>query len=156
MTLSLLPLLRSGYATQSGVESSLDGRAGEKRRDALETVEQQVALFDELPQDAQLAFLDETVENIPKATTTLDAMVAEWLKGDADELANLLNAELTDPVLKDRLLTSRNAHWAGWIENRLAQPGTVFIAVGAGHLAGAGSVQDQLKARGVRVKRIWR
>jgi uncharacterized protein YbaP (TraB family) len=155
MTLSLLPLLRSGYATQSGVESSLDGRAGAKRRDALETVEQQVALFDELPQDAQLAFLDETVENIPKATTTLDAMVAEWLKGDADALANLLNAELTDPVLKDRLLTSRNARWAGWIENRLAQPGTVFIAVGAGHLAGAGSVQDQLKARGVRVKRIW-
>jgi uncharacterized protein YbaP (TraB family) len=155
VTLSLMPLLRSGYDPQSGVELSLGGRAGEKKRAALETVEEQVALFDGLPQEAQLEFLDETVEKIPEATTTLDAMVAEWLEGDAIELANMLNAELTDPVLYDRLLTARNANWAGWIENRLEQPGTVFIAVGAGHLAGKGSVQDQLKQRGLGVKRIW-
>ena len=155
MTLSLMPLLRSGYDPQSGVELSLGGRASTKTRSALETVEEQVALFDGLPQEAQLEFLDETVEKIPEATTTLDAMVAEWLEGDAVGLANLLNAELTDPVLYDRLLTARNANWAGWIENRLERPGTVFIAVGAGHLAGKGSVQDQLKKRGLRVSRIW-
>jgi uncharacterized protein YbaP (TraB family) len=155
MTLSLMPLLRSGYDPQSGVEHSLGGRAGEKKRAALETIEQQVALFDGLPQQAQLEYLDETVEKIPEATTTLDAMVAEWLEGDAVELANMLNAEMTDPVLYDRLLTARNANWAGWIENRLEQPGTVFVAVGAGHLAGKGSVQDQLKQRGLPVKRIW-
>jgi uncharacterized protein YbaP (TraB family) len=155
VTLSLMPLLRSGYDPQSGVELSLGGRAGEKKRAALETIEEQVALFDGLPQEAQLEYLDETVEKIPEATTTLDAMVAEWLEGDAVELANMLNAEMTDPVLYDRLLTARNANWAGWIENRLEQPGTVFVAVGAGHLAGKGSVQDQLKQRGLRVKRIW-
>jgi hypothetical protein len=155
MTLSLLPLLRSGYDTQSGVELSLGGRAGSKKRDALETIEQQVALFDGLPQEAQLAFLDETVEKLPEATTSLDAMVAEWLEGDAVELANLINAELTDPVLYERLLTARNASWTGWIENRLERPGTVFVAVGAGHLAGRGSVQEQLKERGLRVKRVW-
>ena len=156
MTLSLLPLLRSGYQTQSGVELSLDARAGEKSRGALETIEEQVDLFDTLPQEAQLAFLDETVEKIPEATNTLDAMVAEWLEGDAAQLAALLNSELTDPVLYERLLTSRNANWAGWIENRLEQPGTVFIAVGAGHLAGAGSVQEQLEDRGLEVRRIWK
>ena len=155
VTLSLLPLLRSGYDTQSGVELSLNGRAGEKARGALETVEEQVALFDTLPQEAQLAFLDETVEKMPEATSTLDAMVAEWLKGDAVELANMLNAEMTDPVLYDRLLTARNANWAGWIESRLEQPGTVFVAVGAGHLAGRGSVQEQLERRGLKVKRVW-
>jgi uncharacterized protein YbaP (TraB family) len=155
MTLSLLPLLRSGYETQSGVELALSGRAGEKRRAALETIEEQVALFDTLPQEAQLAFLDETVEKIDEATSSLDAMVADRLEGDAVELANLLNAELTDPVLYERLLTARNARWAGWIENRLERPGTVFVAVGAGHHAGTGSVQEQLEARGVKVKRIW-
>jgi uncharacterized protein YbaP (TraB family) len=155
MTLSLLPLLRSGYDPQSGVEYSLGGRAGEKKRGALETVEEQVALFDTLPQEAQLAFLDETVEKLPEATSTLDAMVAEWVEGDAVSLAAMLNAELTDPVLYERLLTKRNANWAGWIENRLEQPGTVFIAVGAGHLAGKGSVQDHLKKRGLKVNRIW-
>ena len=155
VTLSLLPLLRSGYDTQSGVELSLSGRAGEKSRGALETIEQQVALFDTLPQEAQLAYLDETVEKLDQAASTLDAMVAEWVEGDAIALAALLNAEMADPVLYERLLTARNANWAGWIENRLQQPGTVFIAVGAGHLAGAGSVQDQLRRRGVKVTRVW-
>jgi uncharacterized protein YbaP (TraB family) len=156
MTLSLLPLLRSGYDTQSGVEISLGGRAGDsKRRGALETISQQIALFDGMPAEAQLSFLDQTVEQIPKATNSLDAMVAEWIEGDAVQLAQLMNSELTDPVLKDRLLIQRNAHWADWIKQRLAQPGTVFIAVGAGHLAGDGSVQDQLRRRDVRVKRVW-
>ena len=156
MTLSLLPLLRSGYDTQSGVEMALGGRAGEsKKRGSLETIGEQIALFDGMPMEEQLSFLDQTVEAIPKATNSLDAMVAEWLEGDAVELANLLNSELTDPVLYERLLTARNAKWGGWIERRLEQPGTVFIAVGAGHLAGKGSVQDQLKKRGLKVRRIW-
>ena len=156
MTLSLLPLLRSGYDTASGVEQALGGRAGEsKKRGALETIDEQIALFDSMPPEAQLSFLDQTIEAIPHATNSLDAMVAEWLEGDAVALAALLNSELSDPVLYARLLTTRNANWAGWIERRLEQPGTVFVAVGAGHLAGKGSVQDQLRTHGLKVRRIW-
>jgi hypothetical protein len=155
LTLSLLPLLRQGYQTESGVEMALSARAGDKQRGALETIAQQIDLFDGMPQEAQLALLAKTVEAMPEAKGSLDAMVAEWIEGDADALAALLNAELDSPVLYERLLTARNAHWAEWIERRLQQPGTVFIAVGAGHLAGAGSVQDQLAGRGVKVERIW-
>lgn len=156
MTLSLLPLLRSGYDTASGVEQALGGRAGEsKKRGALETIDEQIALFDKMPPEAQLSFLDQTIEAVPHASNSLDAMVAEWLEGDALALAELLNSELNDPVLYSRLLTERNANWAGWIERRLEQPGTVFVAVGAGHLAGKGSLQDQLKTRGLKVRRIW-
>ncbi|MCX7676523.1 MAG: TraB/GumN family protein, partial [Alteraurantiacibacter sp.] len=61
-----------------------------------------------------------------------------------------------DGYLYDRLLIQRNANWVRWIERRLEQPGTVFVAVGAGHLAGPGSVQDQLQERGHVVSRIWR
>lgn len=155
LTMSLLPLLRQGYQTESGVEMALSARAGEKKRDALETIAQQIDLFDGMPMEAQLTFLDKTVEAMPEAKSSLDAMVAEWIEGDADALAALLNAELDDPVLYARLLTQRNANWAGWIEQRLQQPGTVFVAVGAGHLAGADSVQRQLKRRGLKVQRIW-
>ena len=87
--------------------------------------------------------------------STLDAMVAEWMKGDADALATLLNEELDDPVLYKRLLTDRNAHWAQWIDQRLDRPGTVFVAVGAGHLAGQNSVQAQLRKRGIKARRLW-
>jgi uncharacterized protein YbaP (TraB family) len=155
LTMSLLPLLQQGYQTESGVEMALSARAGEKRRDALETIAEQIELFDGMPIDAQLTFLDTTIEAMPEAKTSLDAMVAEWIVGDADALAALLNAELDDPVLYERLLTERNANWAGWIERRLAQPGTVFIAVGAGHLAGPDSVQRKLAGRGFKVERVW-
>ena len=154
MNLSLLPLLQAGYTPDMGVEMKLTGRADGKTRGALETVEQQIALFDTLPMDAQLTFLDETVEAVPRAADTLSAMVAEWAKGDADALAELMNAEMDDPALYKRLLTDRNANWANWIETRMAQPGKVFIAVGAGHLAGKGSVQEQLQAKGIDVTRI--
>lgn len=155
LTMSLLPLLRQGYQTENGVEMALSARAGDKQRGALETVAEQIDLFDGMPMEAQLTFLDKTVEAMPEAKGSLDAMVAEWIEGDADALAALLNAELDDPVLYSRLLTQRNANWAEWIEQRLQQPGTVFVAVGAGHLAGADSVQRQLAGRGLKVERVW-
>lgn len=155
MTLSLLPVIKSGYDPQTGAESKLTAEADGKRKAALETVQQQIDLFDGLPLDAQLAFLKETVDSISKATTTLNAMVAQWMKGDADALAMLLNDELDDPVLYKRLLTDRNSHWAQWIDQRMKQPGTVFVAVGAGHLAGRGSVQAQLRKRGIKAQRLW-
>jgi uncharacterized protein YbaP (TraB family) len=156
MTLSLLPVMQSGYDPQTGAEASLSANAGSKTRAALETVDQQIELFDGLPVNAQLAFLDQTVESVSTASNTLDAMVAAWMRGDADGLAKLLNQELNDPVLYERLLTERNARWAKWIDGRLKQPGTVFVAVGAGHLAGKGSVQEQLAKLGIKARRIWR
>ena len=36
----------------------------------------------------------------------------------------------------------------------MARPGTVFMAVGAGHLAGDDSVQAILGQRGLRVERV--
>ncbi len=84
---------------------------------------------------------------------TLGAL-GEWLEGDADGLAALLNEGLTDPVLAEALLYARNDRWAEWIDTRMDSPGTVFVAVGAGHLAGAKSVQDYLTARGFTVDRV--
>ena len=58
------------------------------------------------------------------------------------------------PELARVLLTNRNATWAQWIKTRLDRPGTVFVAVGAGHLAGKGSVQEQLGALDIKVSRV--
>lgn len=156
MTLSLLPLQKSGYNSDSGVEHTLGSQAGGKQRRALETIQDQINLFDTMSLEAQLAFLKETVSGVPRAGSSLDAMVAEWIKGDAEQLATLMNAELADPVLYDRLLVQRNANWAGWVDDRLDTPGTVFMAVGAGHLAGKRSVQDLLQKRGIKVRRVWK
>lgn len=154
MTLALLPVIKEGFNPQTGAEAALAGKSGDKVRSALETVDQQIDLFDGLPVDAQLLFLDETVETSTSAAGALKAMIDKWLAGDASGLAVLMNEELDDGLLYSRLLTERNARWADWIKRRMAQPGTVFVAVGAGHLAGAGSVQELLRKRGVKVRRV--
>lgn len=155
MTLSVLPLVASGYNTDAGVETALNTRAEGKTKRSLETIEEQIALFDTLPIEAQLTYLDETVEAIPETPARIDRMVGRWLAGDAVTLAEIMNEEVEDSALYRRLLTDRNAKWAEWIEQRLESDGTVFVAVGAGHLAGRGSVQEMLEERGLEVTRVW-
>jgi len=154
--LSALPILRDGYAAQNGVEELLDSRAKAARRphSGLETAEFQLGLFDSLPPATQLRYLNEVVADLPKAKDDLGAMVEAWKKGDADELARLMNEDQDEPELMERLVTNRNKTWADWIKTRLDKPGVVFLAVGAGHLAGPGSVQDQLKSRGITTSRV--
>lgn len=149
MTLSLLPLIQQGYNPEAGVEKALEQAAGPAlQRDALETVEQQIALFDQMPQEAQISFLVETAEEAENIKPMLDRMVAAWIAGDADLLATIMNEGLEgNRVLAGKLLYERNSNWAEWIDQRLDQPGTVFMAVGAGHLAGDKSVQDYLLER---------
>lgn len=155
MMMTMLPLLKQGYSTDAGVEAVLDTKAGETlERGALETVEEQLSIFDNLPPETQIAFLMETVEGVDDIKEMLDAMVAEWAEGDADELARLMNEGMTDPVLAERLLYARNANWAKWIDERLDAPGTVFVAVGAGHLAGEQSVQDKLAELDIEAARV--
>jgi uncharacterized protein YbaP (TraB family) len=70
-------------------------------------------------------------------------------------IAATFNQDLSDtPELMNALLKQRNANWKGWIERRLATPGAVLLAVGAGHLAGSDSVVSMLQKDGYRVRRI--
>jgi len=155
LTLATIPMLKAGYSLEAGVENAVEGKTGaDVKRDALETVEEQLKLFDEMPQETQTAYLVSVAEQMDKVVPSMDAMVAAWAKGDAEGLAKLMNEELDDPALADRLLYARNRDWAEWVEARLADPGTVFIAVGAGHLAGANSVQDYLGKEGLTVTRV--
>lgn len=154
LTLSLAPLMQSGYDPNSGVEKVLLAKVADKPKGALETAEFQLGIFDGMPQDAQIAFMMEAANNLDKTKPMLDRMVAEWVKGDADALAEVMNEGMDDPKVAEALLYNRNANWAEWIKTRLDQPGTVFIAVGAGHLAGAKSVQDVLGQKGIKVTRV--
>ena len=154
LTFTIVPLMQSGYDPNSGVEKVLLSKVGDKPRGALETAEFQLGIFDGMPQDAQVTMMMEAATGMDKAKPMLDRMVAEWAKGDADQLAAVMNEGMDDPKVAEALLYSRNANWAEWIDTRLDQPGTVFIAVGAGHLAGAKSVQDVLAQKGIEVTRV--
>lgn len=121
----------------------------------LETNAEQLGFFDELPVDAQRALLEGAVEPAQTASADFSGMLRGWANGDVEAIARTFNRDLSDsPALMDTLLKRRNANWSKWIEQRLASPGTIMIAVGAGHLAGPDSVVSMLQRDGYRVKRI--
>ncbi|WP_340264034.1 TraB/GumN family protein [Sphingobium mellinum] len=157
MALSVQPLEKLGYKADLGAEKTLAAaaKAAGKRVDALETVQQQIGYFAGLPMAQQVSFLNATVEGLPDMEKEFAQLIVNWQQGNPDKLAAEMNESLeATPELAQVLLIQRNANWAKWIKQRLASPGTVFIAVGAGHLAGKGSVQDQLKTLGVASTRV--
>ena len=157
VTLSVLPLTKHGYDPNQGVEKQLTAKAkaGAKPISGFETLTEQLGFFDTLPEVEQVSFLKSVVKDIDKLGPQLDKMVLLWGKGDPDGLAVTMNESMeATPELAKTLLFDRNARWADQIKTRLDKPGTVFVAVGAGHLAGQKSVQDYLKGLGVRVQRV--
>lgn len=157
VVMSLTAIQKAGYDPESGVEKQITvvAKRDGKTLAGLETADEQLSFFASLPEAAQIALLKATIEQLPTVNTMFADMVGSWATGDPDALARLLNANMGEsPELVKVLLTDRNQRWAKWIDDRLDKPGTVFVAVGAGHLAGKGSVQDYLKARKLTAKRI--
>lgn len=156
ITLAVIPYAMAGYGEEQGVETVLRkaAMAKGKKLGGLETVDYQLGLFDQLPRESQLKFLGAAVNDFDKSAGLINAMTDEWGSGDPDGLGQMLNAQMDDPDLAETLLFQRNRNWATWVRQRLQQPGTVFVAVGAGHLAGPNSVQDALKAQGVETARV--
>ena len=155
--LSIMTLMKAGYDANSGAEKVITAAAKEagKPVSGLETMDQQLGFFSGLSKDSQIALLTSTVEELPNATKMTDDMVAKWGAGDPQGLGELMNESLREtPELSTVLLADRNARWAEWINTRMAKPGTVFIAVGAGHLAGNDSVQAMLAKRKLTATRV--
>ena len=148
---------RLGLDAEAGVEHGLEGvykSAGKPIR-GLETVRQQLGFFDSLPEADQRAFLVAMLDDPAELKRMFDRMVAAWSSGDVDAIAATFNDDVNvSPALREILLRRRNAAWADWLRSRLEKPGTIFVAVGAGHLAGPDSVQAMLKAKGLKAKRL--
>ncbi|MES2147781.1 MAG: TraB/GumN family protein, partial [Pseudomonadota bacterium] len=111
--------------------------------------------FDRLSEKAQRNLLEGAIEGGPEVKKVFDSMLSAWSRGDVKSIARAFNRDLADsPELANAIIAQRNANWVKWIDARMAQPGTVMIAVGAGHLAGKGSVVERLKQEGLTVRRI--
>ena len=81
------------------------------------------------------------------------ALEHNWAKGE--EIDDLDFGESEFGVLFDKvLLEDRNRAWAEWLDKRLDRPGTVLVAVGAGHFFGPTSVQAMLAERGLSAERL--
>lgn len=146
-----------GLDPNSGVESALKKQFtdGKKPIDQLETNAEQLSFFDKLSEEGQRKFLDGVLEDTGDMKQQFGGMLDSWTRGDVAGIAKSFNSEFGDaPELVDVLLARRNANWARWVQGRLDKPGTVLVAVGAGHLAGDQSVLGMLEKQGVKVTRV--
>ena len=146
-----------GLSGDAGVETVLRSaftQAG-KPIGQLETNAEQLGMFDTLPESAQRSLLEGAVDDPAAMNAQFQKMINAWTRGDVADIAASFNADLSgSPELREALLRRRNANWTRWIEQRMATPGSVLVAVGAGHLAGADSVVAMLQKGGYRVRRV--
>ena len=130
-----------------------------KAVEGLETLDSQLAMFTRMPpaeppQPAK-ARVSSPANPMQDLSRAMAEMQSAWKRGDQSVFVRVLGQlEQASPQTYQMLFTERNARWADWIAARLQTPGTVFVAVGAGHLAGKDSLLVRLAQRGIQSKRV--
>ncbi|MDH5632914.1 MAG: TraB/GumN family protein [Gammaproteobacteria bacterium] len=131
----------------------------QKQVSALETVAEQIAVFDGLSIGDQVALLDATVRHNQK----LDGQLAELTRVYRSRNLRLLEALSRKHYVDDgrvyrrfmrKLLHERNGRMLSRLQPLLTE-GKVFIAVGALHLAGESGLLQQLEQAGYRLTPLW-
>jgi uncharacterized protein YbaP (TraB family) len=150
--ISQLQLQQLGFEPKSGVEMFFLERArvDGKSVAGLETVQDQIALFDALTMEQQADYLISSLEEAHDLPKEVDAMVHAWASGDTQWFADQLKSEIgRDPVLYESVLVARNRKWVPKIEALLNDDKNYLVIVGTGHLVGQGNVIALLKKDGI-------
>lgn len=146
-----------GMSTDSGADTVLRRAAEDagKPVSGLERFQDQLAMFSRLRGATPPAGEEQAAQMSAALAALLSELQAAWSRGDAESFAPMLDQmRLRSPETYQLMFADRNMRWAGWIAHRLQRPGTVFVAVGAGHLAGRDSVQSKLAQANIRAARI--
>jgi len=150
--ISQLQLTQLGFQPEAGVEMYFMERARSDGKSVagLETVHDQISLFQNMSLDAQAEYLVASLEQAHELPKEVDAMVRAWQRGDTQWFAAQLQSELgKDPRLYQSVLVARNRKWLPKIEALLDDDRNYLVIVGTGHLVGQGSVIDLLKKDGI-------
>ena len=108
-----------------------------------------------MSESSQREFLEGVLDDPKEMKGEFQVMLDAWSRGDIAGVAKSFNSDMGDaPELMDALISRRNTNWANWVRTRLDKPGTVMMAVGAGHLAGDKSVVKLLEKQGLKVTRV--
>ena len=130
--------------------------------EGLETLQSQLEMFNRLPPAPSPARAPVVKAGLPVAASQMQSlslamadMQSAWKRGDQSVCVNMLGQlNAASPATYRMMFTERNARWADWIRARMRTPGTVFVAVGAGHLAGKDSVLVRLAEKGIESRRV--
>ena len=126
----------------------------------LETMQEQLDLFDSMPGADQVLLLTEAVENIEVVDAMQTELLAAYKQRDLGRLLEIYEASMQtgDQRLahdfQRRLVDDRNQHMAERMQPYLQQ-GKAFVAVGALHLPGKTGLLERLQQQGYTVRRVY-
>jgi uncharacterized protein len=138
-----------------GVERQVSAAAPpDVRLQALESVEDQLAAFDNVPMEEQLASLGFNLQAMEEDPEAFDQLVAIWMSADlaALEAEAVTPLKAVAPALYERLIVARNGAWLAQLQDRLEGSGRTVVVVGAGHLVGEVGLPERLRALGYEVE----
>ena len=151
MVLTQFALVKSGFDPSLGIDMQLTERAKTdgKRIDGLETVIDQLSIFDSRSLEDQSKFLVDSANDVPKMQEDLGRLVTAWRSGDMRGLEKEFVKERAQaPALYDELLGKRNRKWLPQIEALLDGDQDYLVVVGTLHFVGRDGLLELLTRAG--------
>jgi len=153
------PLFNSVLACQpQSYETAFVELAGKQQSEVigLETVEEQMALFDSVPYKDQAKMVLAMINNLPAARKEFKDLVELYKSEKINELYTMtMNSGFDISGSEELLLQDRNKKWISRIKSIIAEKPT-FFAVGAAHLGGETGVIALLRKAGYKVRPVLR
>ncbi|MCY7350717.1 MAG: TraB/GumN family protein [Cytophagaceae bacterium] len=120
----------------------------------LETVAEQMSIFDKIPYEKQAEALVKMIQSGDKARKEFTELVELYKSQNIKKMAKISEqSDFNFEGFEADLLDNRNQHWISII-GREAREKSTFFAVGAAHLGGRKGVIRLLKKAGYQVKAI--
>ncbi|MEM8528993.1 MAG: TraB/GumN family protein [Bacteroidota bacterium] len=127
---------------------------GEKEILGLETVAEQLAVFDAIPYQKQADDIAEMLDDEDAAKAVFEKMLKHYKAEEVDALYEIFEEYYEENEAEmDVMLHDRNKNWIPKIGEYAADK-SVFFGVGAGHLGGEEGVIELLRAAGYTVTAI--
>lgn len=119
----------------------------------LETIEEQMAVFDSISYSDQAEDLMDMVEKGDEMKQLFADMIAQYKAEEVNALFASTEEYMASEEEMKFLLFARNENWAERLETRLGE-NTLFIGVGAAHLGGEQGIITLLRERGYELTPI--
>ena len=139
LILTQYALTKTGFDPALGIDMQITERARTdgKSIEGLETVIDQLSVFDSCTFEEQTRFLLDSAEDVPKLNEDLQDLIDAWRSGNLRALEKAFVEERAkSPQLYDALLGARNRQWLPKIEALLKEDRDYLVVVGALHYVG--------------------
>ncbi|HNR09347.1 MAG TPA: TraB/GumN family protein [Saprospiraceae bacterium] len=156
-TFASLDLGQGGLSDTKSYEMEIFARVNEQNKpsDGLETVDDQLSIFDSIPYQTQAKMLMESIKSSDTENEEYKKLIELYKKQDIETLVKISVGEGDGGVGEhaDLFLYQRNRNWIPHMSRMMKEKPT-FFAVGAGHLGGPQGVINLLKKAGFKVSAV--